>query len=403
MGIRDLFKSVESRIIAAELKEQETYLDYLKDYNRLAVKYGLEKELPPEKLKEIQQKYHDGVTKTGSISELYDKYAEKHDGKLFDVFNDKRYLSRLEKLEKEIEKQEELSIRAARVIERNVEKFAHKQHDENTNIPESVRSQDQLFRELINNNRGVAFGEVHTQDETTKLMTRNMAAAKKAGVDTIYLEWDDDFEKINSLSVKQLDELAKNGRVKTEEGGMLRLMTAKELARHYGVERADDSQRESIKMLAEAKRHGIRVVNVDARLVGQEHAQNDSGVRVASTNVEWAAEIEKDRKKTDPEGKGKFLVYGGAAHFANGYNLGVVDERLGIPALAFDFSRKETNGFRRASADEGVDFWLDGGPDYHRRREQFKEEREALGKAFDEAGIDPKTLRPQGGQKMRGE
>jgi hypothetical protein len=205
---------------------------------------------------------------------------------------------------------------------------------ENKTLDAAVVTQRGLLTALLQQNRGIALGDFHTQEEPVKLLTDNMALLKKLGVDTIYTEYSDSFNQINAMSIADLKELAE----RHEKNGV-RIPTAEEQATYYKVDHSGDSAKIFIEMLIAAKEQGILVVNIDR----QGKAREDEGLttpysyRVAQTNFIWTDNILADRENIQKTtgAEGKFVVFGGFNHFADSATgKGMVDEALGIPFLA---------------------------------------------------------------------
>lgn len=240
---------------------------------------------------------------------------------------------------------------------------------EDTKISREISTERGLLAALLMKNRGLAIGDVHTQDEAPKLVSENMPLFKMLGVDTLYIEFSDDaFQKLSAMSASDIREL-----VQKRETDGLKLRKNEDVAAAYGVGNADDTMAAWPLMFAAAKENGIRIVNIDKKDLARIASQG-SKMRIAETNFIWTENIEEDRRQLkEKTGKeGKFVVFGGFAHFAHGtlneekeISTGMVDEALGIPVIAFERRDKnEPPVFRRDPSKNGPDFYLRGGNDY---------------------------------------
>jgi len=225
-------------------------------------------------------------------------------------------------------------------------------YKKNLQVPAGITSPDALFKHLLDNNRGLALSDLHIQEEMTKFLHKNMKAFKESGGDTIYFDFPpDEMESINKMTVEEFRKDLKGADWQTSAKGNAMLYKVKE----------SDSLRELYEALLAAKEEGIRLVCMDKRDLGENVMQKGISMRYAVTNFEWAHKIEEDRK----DRSGKFLVFGGVAHFANsaGPSNGLVDDALGIPNLGFVYTKTEDGKFH-AGTGSGIDFCLHGGPDY---------------------------------------
>lgn len=231
-------------------------------------------------------------------------------------------------------------------------------------LEDGVDTQEGLVRELLKKNRGVAFGDVHVFAQSSHFIAENMASFKEAGVDTLYVEFPEkDFKQIEAMSVEECKQLMRDRKF-----GSITLPTANEIASAYGTKSADDMALEWLGMITAAKEQGVRVVNVDKQDAVRDIESLDLGAhRIASTNLQWTANIEADRKKLQEsnQGDGKFIVFGGMAHFLNRDNShGMVDDMLGIPVVQFEKSKPTAIAFRQGISPNGADFYLSGGERY---------------------------------------
>lgn len=230
----------------------------------------------------------------------------------------------------------------------------------NLSISANVKTQDEFIAELLAKNNGVAVGDIHTRSAALPFIYENMATFKKSGVDTIYLELDTTtFSHLNNLSVKELkDELDSRTPEIIKQESIAATM-------FYGTKQSNDIIGEFIRLLLEAKVNGIEVVNIDKEenvrifeaTLSREH-------RNFSTNYTWSENIIADRKNKPEDGK--YVLFGGVSHF-NAYQKmnGLVDDRLGIPNIAFDNRDRNTEfPIIKGNSPNAADFYLPAGECY---------------------------------------
>jgi hypothetical protein len=230
----------------------------------------------------------------------------------------------------------------------------------NLDIGQGADTPGELMAALLKNNQGIALGDIHVYDESSKLIADNTETLKKSGVKTIYLEFDDKkFRQLDALTPAQLKELQKNGVY-----GDITISSAEKMAQGYGVATKDDSMASVVGMIAAAKEGGMRVVNIDRKGEARNYELRAGKQRLVTTNYTWVDAIEKDRAGMLKRGEdpGKYLVFGGNGHFTG---EGMVDEALGIPTIGFDNREKKPGaGLVRGHSKNGADFYLPGGTDY---------------------------------------
>lgn len=255
----------------------------------------------------------------------------------------------------------------------------HPKYKKNLDIDGNPSTDKDLLLAVLAKNRGAAIGETHTQDESVSLLSRNMAALKAAGVDTIYCETPL-VVNCKDLSDDQLRTLMRDGALHyTAKDGASRsvfLHSSAELASNYGENSADETEVEKVKMILAARQNGIRLVHIDSNVAVEQldWARMHRGTpteqlrsvdfRVARTNFIWTDTVESDRQQLETQGKvgGKFVVTGGYNHFAKS---GMVSKALGVPLLMFEGVDKATSpAFRRGARESEADFYLPGGNDY---------------------------------------
>lgn len=226
----------------------------------------------------------------------------------------------------------------------------------------STDTPQELIRDLLKKNDGMVIAaSSHSNETPSSFICDNIKILKKAGVDTIYIESDTaSFLSLSNLSVAEL-------RTKLSEREPEDVASDKKAtAEHYGTKQADDKKAALIRLFAEAKENGIEIVNIDKKdparskeaLESQEH-------RVASTNFTWTENIITDRKNKPDNGK--YVVFGGSGHFISSMagSKGLVDERLGIPVVAFDNRVKdEKQPILKGDSHNGADFYLPAGECY---------------------------------------
>ncbi len=230
----------------------------------------------------------------------------------------------------------------------------------NLSISADVKTQNEFITELLAKNTGVAVGDIHTRSAALPFIYENMATFKKSGVDTIYLELDTTtFSYLNNLSIKELQakldsrtpEIIKQESIAT--------------AMFYQTNQSDDITGQYIHLLLEAKKNGIEVVNIDKEENVRIFEENLSKKhRISSTNYTWSESIIADRENKPKDGK--YIALGGVFHFASRKKTkGLVDERLGIPSIAFDNRDKNTESpILRGSSPNAADFYLPAGECY---------------------------------------
>lgn len=229
----------------------------------------------------------------------------------------------------------------------------------NLSLPENSKTPQQLITSLLKNNDGIAVGDVHSHMAASlSFISDNIETFKKAGVDTIYIEIDE-HRDLDQLSVAGL-KAKLNARTPEEIK-----ISSQRLAKEYGVKEVNDIEGNITRLFLTAKENGIRIVNIDKEgairnFEGRYHEPS----RVSSTNFIWSENIISDRKNAAPGSK--YIVWGGVGHFTNSIrDNGLVDERLGIPVIAFDDRDKNTHiPILRGNSPNGADFYLPGGNCY---------------------------------------
>jgi|CXWL01.1.fsa_nt_gi hypothetical protein len=241
----------------------------------------------------------------------------------------------------------------------------------NLSIAPNTNTPKELLLDILSKNNGIAVGDYHNSSTSYPLVSENMAALKKSGVDTIYFDANDvGFSKLNNMSTNELkDELAK----RTPE--FIKEEAEKNAAGSYRNKTPLDNYGDQLRLFLSAKENGIRLVNIDkedpARGFESSRALGDH--RVGSTNYTWTEKILDDRQNM-PSG-GKYIILGGAGHFGSigATGRGYVDERLGIPFIAFDDRDKnDKSPILKGHHKDGADFYLPGGechPDIKRTAE----------------------------------
>ncbi len=229
-------------------------------------------------------------------------------------------------------------------------------------IDADVKTSGGLLEALLQKNPGVAVADIHVFDESSKLLADHMDVLVRSGVKTVYVEAPENFfRKIDRLTVAEIKELQQKRVV-----GDVSLADPFLQALLYGVAEKDDSMGSYVGMIAAAKEHGLRVVNIDRKGEARRYEVGMGEHRIHSTNFTWADAIEKDRAAMVARGEdpGKYVIFGGIAHFTAGMKSnGLVDEGLGVPVIAFDRRGKEA-AFERTPGGNAPDFYLPGGMDY---------------------------------------
>ncbi|MGE0753954.1 MAG: hypothetical protein AB7L92_02200 [Alphaproteobacteria bacterium] len=233
---------------------------------------------------------------------------------------------------------------------------------ENADIEPTTRDIPGLITDLLAKNDGLAIGEVHTFDDSYRLISDNMATFKKAGVDTLYLEIrDESLEEYRALSSDELRQLARNRQYKD-----ITVRSPQQVASNYNLRKSDDVDPAWYEMMATAKDHGIR-------LIGMDQYDGFSDLRISTCNFTWTDNIKADRKWLEEQGQGggKYIVLGGNNHFTNKHyaydmhRIGLVDDALGIPTIMPDkMAYNAQPPFERGRSANGPDFYVAGGLDY---------------------------------------
>jgi hypothetical protein len=237
-------------------------------------------------------------------------------------------------------------------------------YTENTTLDPNIQTEVGLIIDLLRKNRGIVFGDIHTQDEAPLFMEQYMTLFKAQGVDTIYVENVPDFERMNKLTSDELRILARKG-----EYQGIKIPDAVDTARMYNVTHADENTAAFVLMLAAAKEQDISVVDIDKQRPASELESDVS--RIATTNYVWSERINNDRERRAQEGlpDGKFVAWGGMGHFISDRERGVVmtgmvDEAIGAPLLGFKPAKALAGAFEKSDNPNGPDFYLKGSKDY---------------------------------------
>ncbi len=249
---------------------------------------------------------------------------------------------------------------------------------ENTNVPESVQTEQELVQTLLANNVGFAVGEVHTQSEADQFLVRNMTEFRANGVDTIYIEGND--KRIQRLLAASDEDLGEYLAYAETPEGRKRNREFVSRVYHVPAEEVDDVDIDNLRMFKAAREQGIRIVNIDKTGAARPMELAVVSHRLASTNFIWTDNIQQDRERSGLQGK--YIVFGGAAHFdSDGLafeaieegeepmvfmrNNGLVDEALGIPSISFQKQEDGTNKvFIRGTNPNGPDFYLPASEDH---------------------------------------
>lgn len=244
----------------------------------------------------------------------------------------------------------------------------------NLSIASDVKTNSEFYGALLDKNRGIAFGEAHSSTKSFNEVTANMAMLKKHGVDTIYLEGPSAGirtlalfppDSLRSVANKyreyakhpdqpefaDIDKEVRQG-IKLYHGTVSRSDFAKHLAA------AND-------LAATANENGIRLAPMDladrelapqVKLLEKDFLKGHIQ-RINSTNKEWVANIEADRKIHH----GKFVIIGGANHFVcTEHTRGLVGEKLGIPVIVPTKSLL-SGRFNAAHDKGGADYYIPSG------------------------------------------
>ena len=211
---------------------------------------------------------------------------------------------------------------------------------EDTRVSKSDRaSRGALLEALLGRNAGIAVGELHGRPEAFALVADHMTLLRKSGVDTIYME---DSEPHFRFLAESTDAKLRNI---VEHGESYQQGVLEKSARIYRTtaDSVVEADKARARMFLEARRAGIRVLNIDKHGPARDAESEFTDQRVASTNFQWLDAIQSDRAKlqaNDLPSAGKFLVIGGLFHFVSQKfesvkTHGLVDDALGIPTIAF--------------------------------------------------------------------
>lgn len=225
-------------------------------------------------------------------------------------------------------------------------------HHKNTQMDASISSEQELLKETLKNNRGLAVGDFHDHPAAPQFLSRSLKVLKEAGVDTIYLE----MPGIADGNIGPIIYTAAQTRIVAKASD--------------GKTNAEKANAAWLYMIAEAQDMGIRIVNIDKGGEARDAELVLSGThRSPSTGFCWTDAIEADRATLKASGKpeGKFIVFAGSTHFVGSIegHKGLVDEALGIPVLMMDAKpRGTTPAIEKGGSANGADFYVHGGTDY---------------------------------------
>jgi hypothetical protein len=251
-------------------------------------------------------------------------------------------------------------------------------HQENTEIRKTTNTEKELLKDLFANNRGVAIGESHDCRAAGDFIMRNLKQMKKAGLDTIYIEFDPEvveyFQSSDIADLKTLrDNINKAYRDKGHpEHEAFNTILREEAAFYNGdmtVDQAFQFNISRVDIAISARENGIRLAKMDvAPEEVKKQCTMENGDRIGKANHSWTKAVEDDRKQVDPKGEGKFLVWGGYNHFVDSeWGKGLVDDKLGIPTIGFTRSSMPKalgfmeKDFQKAAGANQPDFWISGG------------------------------------------
>ena len=227
-------------------------------------------------------------------------------------------------------------------------------------LPENVKTPEELIPALLERNAGIAIGDIHSYSAALPFIYDNIASFKKAGVKTIYMELDDPtFLDLNAGSIQELQTMINSRSPETIQ------KSREATAEVYGTGGKRDNFEELLKLFLAAKENNIEIINIDKKGPARDFETSLSlKHRVSSTNYTWSENIIADRENKQPDDK--YVVLAGLGHFTEIYTAkGLVDDKFGIPVIAFDNRPLNTESpILRGESLNSADFYLPAGGCY---------------------------------------
>lgn len=275
----------------------------------------------------------------------------------------------------------------------------------NLNIGPEVKTESQLYAALLEQNRGITFGENHHSSKSIDEMINNMGMFKQKGVDTIYIEGSSGLytESMKDLEygrdtiraylknphdpkLKDMDDIFRE-QAKSYNGQLSKIDCAQHMEKFYELK-------------ISAKQNGIRVYGMDAdekemKREGEALIKDEKSAakdRVARMNDTWVSNVEHDRQHQH----GRFVVLGGASHFmSTTYGNGLVDDKLGTPVIMPTKSLTQGH-FYKGHKEGEADFYIPNGLHETNEKRLYKKpetadrhsEIEAAARQLHKAGVD---------------
>lgn len=196
----------------------------------------------------------------------------------------------------------------------NTKKTDHIRVDDSGAVKTSPQD---LLKELLAVNAGVALGEMHDERESRQFLIDQIPKLAAQGVTTLFME------AFFQREQPQIDQYMKATPFSEDERNRKRkLVTA--VQQHCLPQYLPSLY---VDVLETAKRHDIRVV-------GLEDLTHTSYENLVARNAIWAQKIQEVMGK---EPTGKFVFYGGCDHISYDYsarfNFSGLDEMLNIPSI----------------------------------------------------------------------
>lgn len=163
---------------------------------------------------------------------------------------------------------------------------------------------------LLENNRGMMFGDVHGDVSIPRYLAGQMPSLKQQGVEVLFIEM------FQSKDQAVLDQFMQDG----DKAKLAAYLEENNWNKGPGWIDA------VVDMADSARRAGIKLVGLDI--------ENTGGTRLETSNPHWASVVNQTMEG-EPDSS-KYVIYGGRGHSADySMNRGV-DTMLGIPSVDFN-------------------------------------------------------------------